>query len=391
MKRFFVLLTGIFVATAALGVMPVSAGLKDNMGNYLFKRKAIKAIESYTDNTVLKTIDECVNNIEKLHQAALKLQKNKHESSLAATTNAWHKVLSSLNRSTIFFYGPVAHYDYNKALALNPFDKILVDHALGEMKAGTLSLSSQVLRDKTASMRGLYTIRYLLYRNGLPRKVADITDAELSYLVVASYAMVEESIDLQASWVGTANLSADKVAILKKAGMKSHTSYAEEFKNPGEPYSRYLCVSVPLQEMIQESTSVIEDMIPGIEELINHDESDIKYWDSLDPYTELLDMLKGVENSYLGGVSGARGTSFSELVAEKDKVLDDRIKTAFAHTAKRILVIRDLKDASKEKREMAVKVAAAECEKLASRMMVATPLVTADPAVEPFGPYGSDL
>ena len=136
---------------------------------------------------------------------------------------------------------------------------------------------------------------------------------------------------------------------------------------------------------------MIEEMVPAIEDLAEYDENNIKYWDSLDPYTELLDLLKGVENSYLGGVEGSRGVSFSELVAEKDKVLDDRIKTAFAHTAKRIEIIRSLKDASIEKKEMAIKVAASEAKKLGSRMMVATPLVTADPAVEPFGPYGSDL
>ena len=391
MKRFPALLTTVFVAVAFLGATPVCAGIKDNMTNYLYKRKAVKAIESYVDNTVLKSIDLFVEDTESLNQAVMKLKKDKNDDNLAAANKVWHKTLSSFNRCTIFFYGPAAYYDYNKALALNPFDKILVDHALGEMKAGKLSLTSITLRERTASMRGLYTARYMMFRNGKPRKAAEINTTELEYLTAVTGAMVEESLEFQASWVGTENMPSDKAALLKNAGIKSYTSYAREFKNPGEPYSRYLSVSVPLQELIQESTTVIEDMVPAIKNLSEYDENDISYWESLDPYAELLDLLKGVENSYMGGIEGSRGTSFSELVAAKDKVLDDRIKTAFAHTAKRIETIRSLKDAPKEKKEMAIKIAASETEKLASRMMVATPLVTADPAVEPFGPYGSDL
>jgi len=391
MKRFFVLLPTVFVAVAFLGVSAANAGIKDGMTNYLYKKKAVKAIESYVDNTVLKSIELLVSDIENLNQAAMKLKKDKSKANLAAANKGWHKVLSSFNRCAIFFYGPVAHYDYNKALALNPFDKILVDHALKDMAEGKLDFTSRTLRERTASMRGLYTARYMIFRNGKPRKAVDISNTELEYLTAVTGAMVEESLELQASWVGTDNLPSDKAALLKNAGIKSYTSYGKEFKNPGESYSRYLCTSVPLQELIQESTSVIEEMVPAIEDLAEYDENNIKYWDSLDPYTELLDLLKGVENSYLGGVEGSRGVSFSELVAEKDKVLDDRIKTAFAHTAKRIEIIRSLKDASIEKKEMAIKVAASEAKKLGSRMMVATPLVTADPAVEPFGPYGSDL
>ena len=392
MKRSLLLMAGIIFATSLFSVMPASAQKKDNiLGNYLYKRKAIKAIKSYTDNTVLKTIERLVTNIETLDGAANRFRQNKNDVDLAATFKAWHEVLASVNRSAIFLYGPAAQYDYNKQIALNPFDKILVDHALGEMKAGKLRLDSQALRNETASMRGLFTVRYLLYRNGQPRKVADFKKHELDYLVAATGAMVEEGVAFQSSWLGTDNMSASRKAILKKNKMKYHTSYAWEFKNPGKEQSRYLCVSVPLQELIQEAASVLEEMVPAIEKLSERDESELKYWDSLNPYAELIDLLKGVENAYLGGVEGSRGTSFSQLVAEKDTVLDDRIKTAIAHTAKRLEVLQDMKNASAEHREKAIKVAASECKKLASRIMVATPLVTADPAVEPFGPYGSDL
>lgn len=389
MKQSFSNLRNAVVITALLGTLPAHANVKQSMGDFFFKRKAGKAIESYTDNTVLKSLELMVDDIKSLNVAAQNLHKVQTDINLAATTDAWKKVSASLNRSVIFFYGPVAHYDFNKELAIWPFDKVLVEHALGEMEAGNLTFTSKSLRERTASMRGLNTIKYLLFRDGKQRVTTDITKTEFDYLTVATKAMVEEGLKMQASWVGSEDMSDEDNTILTKAGLtKKWKGYAYEFKNPGEPDSRYFSLSVPLQELIQESMTVVEDMVPAIEELADFDENTLNYWDSFDPYADLLSLLEGVENSYLGGVEGSRGASFSELVAMKDEVLDVRIKTALVSVGKRI---RAIQDAPEGKREMAIKVAASECGKLAARIMTATPLVTADPAVEPFAPYGSDL
>ncbi|PHR27273.1 MAG: Imelysin [Desulfotalea sp.] len=392
MNRLFVSLTSMFVAASILGIAPAQAGIQDNVADYLFKRNAKKALESYTDNTILKTIDQLVKNIRTLNNDAKKLHADKNEKYLDKTIAAWRATVASFNRSQIFMYGPAAQYDFHKQLSIWPADKILIDNTLDKMSKGLLQLGPAQLRKMTASMRGLNTVKYLLFSKGLKRDIGTIKDTELDYLVAVTDVLQLEAIDFEASWVGTNNLSADKLEIVKKAGLKNWSSYAKEFKNPGEPYSRYLSVSVPLQELIQESTSVIEDILPIIEELATREPlGKLHYWDRIDPYADILNGLKGVENSYLGGIPGSRGTSFSDLVATKDAVLDKRIKIAFAHAQKRIETIRSLENGPQEKRELAVKVAVSECEKLLSRLMVATPLVTADPAVEPFAPYGSNI
>ena len=392
MNRFFVSLTNVFVAASILGSAQAYAGVETRVGNFFYKRNAQKAVESYTDNTVLKTIDKLVENMQNLNTKAIILQGDQNEKNLLVTTNAWRNASATFNMSQSFLYGPAAHYDFHKQLAIWPMDKVLVDNALNAMSKGIIDMDSKQLRKMTASMRGLNTVKYLLFEGGLERNIGDLNQTKLHYLVAATGALVIEAIDFQASWIGTDNLSSEKRKIAKENSLKRHTAYAKEFKNPGKPYSRYFSVSVPLQELIQESTTVLEDILPVLEELATRAElGKLNYWESIDPYSDILNRIKGVENSYLGGVPGSRGTSFSELVAEKDKVLDERIKTAFAHATKRIEVIRDLKETKQEKRELAVKIAASECEKLLSRLMVATPLVTADPAVEPFAPYGSNI
>lgn len=384
--------TSIFGVTSVLGATSDQGGIKKGIDDFLFKRKAQQAVESYTDNTVLKSIDLLVTDIGSLNNAAQSLAKSRDEAKLGATIDAWKKVSATLNQTIIFWYGPVAQYDFNKELAIWPMDKVLVDHTLGEMEAGKITLDAKGLREKSASLRGLNTLKYLLFRDGEPRQAAEITDAQYDYIVAATQAMAEESLKFKASWFGMENMTKEELAVMNNAGFKKQwTSYAEEFKNPGSETSRYFSVSVPLQELIQESMTVVEDMVPQIEELAEYRTEAPMYWESIDLYADLLNQLQGVENSYLGGIEGSRGVSFSELVAMKDEVLDDRIKTAIAATKKRLVALRDAKDLSPEKKEMAIKILASECEKLGARIMTATPLVTADPAVEPFAPYGSDL
>ncbi|MGL1958169.1 MAG: hypothetical protein OCD00_12720 [Colwellia sp.] len=394
MKRKFLPWAGYIILVSVVAIallLSTGTGFNTKLDNFLFKQKAAQVIESYTDNTVIATLEHLVDSIFALDKAAQNLRTKKSVTAMEKTIKAWHKVLAYFNRSVIFHYGPAAFYDYHKQLAIWPADVVLIEHALGKVRAGKLKTDPASLRDETASTRGLYTASYLLFRHGKPRKIEDLTTTELNYLVAVTGAMLEEGVDFQAAWVGTDNMPEDKKIILEKASMKQHSSYAWEFKNSGDEQSRYFSLSVPLQELIQESTSVLEELIPTVEELAERDENHIKYWDMIDPYAEIINRMKGIENSYLGGVEGARGTAFSDLVAEKDPILDDRIKTGFAYVNKQFENIRKLKNAPADKRAIAIRVAVSECEKLMKRMVTATPLVTADPAVEPFAPYGSDL
>lgn len=391
MTRTLFSLTSLFVASSLFTAGYVQAGLKDDVNNYLYKRKALQVVESYTDNTVLKTISNLTDHISELNFAALKLKVDPSETNLGNTIEAWKNVQAAFNASQIFMFGPAAHYDFHKQLAIWPMDKVLVDHALAEIEAGDLTIDAKTLREKTASMRGLNTVKYFLFENGQPKDVATITPFELNFLTAVTEVLLWEGLDFEASWIGTENLPVNEQAILAEAGIKKRKPYAEEFKNPGQPGSRYFSASVPLQELIQESSTVVEDMLPFIEDLAHINDSEPHYWQSIDPFADMINRLKGVENSYLGGISDSRGPSFSDLVAKKDPVLDERIKAAFASVVQRLEAARELKNGERDKYDLAVKVVHSECAKLFSRMMTATPLVTADPAVEPFASYGSDI
>ena len=143
-----------------------------------------------------------------------------------------------------------------------------------------------------------------------------------------------------------------------------------------------------MQEVFQDISGSIEDITLAIEALPEvMDAQTPAYWQSLDPCEDLLNQLRSIENTYLGGIDGFRNRAVSEMVAVHDKSLDRLIKISLAHTAHRIAVIRDAKDQSPQDQELLIRVAHGELQKLMSRMFAAIPLVILDPAVEPFAAY----
>jgi putative iron-regulated protein len=392
MKKIVGLCTGIFAATF-FSAAAANANITGDVNDYLFKRTAAKVVESYTDNTVVKTIDLLREQIEKLDSAVQKFKESKSEKHLAAVAKAMKGSFEQFNSARIFRYGPSAHYDFDKQLATWPFDKVMVDYNISEIEGGRMKMNTAILRAKNSSNRGLHTVKYLIYETtGNLRDLTDISESDLTYLTAVTGVMLEDAIDYQASWLGTKNMTQADQTILHSAGKRIRTSYAKEFKNPGEVYSRYFSVSIALQELIGEATVVLEDMVPLIEELPKYGNTqEIKYWDSVTPFKDIISQLKGVQNSYMGGVDGARGAAYADLTDKRDKQLNERIIISLAHAIKRAEIASTMNDKPLEKREQAAKLLLSEVEKLTTMFMAATALVAADAATNPFAAYGSDL
>lgn len=390
MKRTLVRWTGLIVITALVGVAAVALARNASVKQLFVDRELDAVLEDYTDKVVLKTISLAVQEIEALERAALKLQAEPSDANLAAAADAWRSARAKWKQASAIMFGPAAHYNFDKQLATFPLDRPLVDHVLGVIEAGRLKVDERYLREELhSSQRGFLALEYLLFREGKPRQAKELSAAQLAYLVAAAKAMTVESADFQASWLGSANMPGDRAALLKAAGTKTRSSYADEFKNPGSPDSRYHSQSVPLQEIAQDLVGVTEDLCPAIAEVLgSSDPRASETWYSRNGAADLENTLKGLENAYLGGVEGARGHSFSELLAARDQVLDQRIRIALADTAYRIAEAGDPYSGNGEGRELLVRRAEAACRKLAARVSAGAPLVSLDPGTRPHAAYG---
>jgi predicted lipoprotein len=395
MTRRFLLLITVFIITA-LGITSIFVYRDADVQTSLRAKTAHAVVADYVNNAILKTLELMVDDIETLHATVQMLQSEPSKANLETAAHAWHAAYDTWLTASAYLYGPAAQYDYHKRIASWPVEKVLVEHTIDLMQSGELELNSRYLREElTAGHRGFHAVKYLLFRNGEPRDVASISAEEFDYLTATTQALIEESVDFEATWRGTDLLSPSKSALLQAAGIPNRASYADEFKNPGTESSRYTSISISLQEIFQDISGILEDITPLVSELRDAEGSGTPaYWDSLTPYSDLLSQLQSVENAYMGGPEGFRKRSISDLVAQYDPVLDRLIKISFAHTAYRIEAVRSLNQADSKSqeapmpdRELAVRIAEAELEKLVARMSAAIPLVILDPAVRPYAAY----
>lgn len=389
MNKRYLRMAALVVVTSAVGLAVFVLPRNADVQQFLAVRTVDRTLADYADNTVLKTLALVVDKVKALDAAAVKLQAEPSDENLAAAVAAWRAARVPWKMTSAFMFGPGAYYNYDKQLSGWPADKLLIDHAVGEIAAGRLHAESRWLREeRTSSLRGFHAAEYLLFRDGQPRPAKDVSAAELGYLTAVTRAMVEESIDFEAAWRGTDNLSADKAAVVKAAGLPGRKAYAAEFKDPDRPDSRYLSRAVPLQEIFQEIGGVLEDLCPAIAGLRESPYAEDDYRESRSTYADLQSELQGLANAYLGGPEGARGLSVSALVAAKDPVLDGRVQIAFAHAAHRLAAVGDPHAPPRDDRELAGRIAEAECDKLAAKINSAALLVTMDPVVQPWVAYG---
>lgn len=366
-------------------LLPKSTAVQE----YLTRKKIDAVIEDYTDNVVLKTLDAVVGGIDAFNTAVARLVENPTDSAVEDAARAWREARTRWQSINTFSYGPCAFYDFDKQVASWPIDRPMIEYSISRIASGKEPFDAHILRRKEYStQRGFLTAEYLLFRDAKPRRAALITPAELRYLQAVAQAMLVESLDFQASWLGSDRMSRAAAARLAEEGLPPRKSYAAEFKHPGTPGSRYYSPSVVLQEMFQESQTVVEDTCPLIEEWLGSGDPDkSEARESRNAAADIINLLQGVENAYLGGMKGHRGKAMADLVAGKDKVLDRRIRIALANVRYRVAAIGDPYAPPERDRDLQVRRAAASCRKLAAKIAAAAAPVCLDPATRPWAAY----
>ncbi|WP_309400980.1 imelysin family protein [Cerasicoccus maritimus] len=389
MKRKTISLICLLTALLITVLASVLAYRNPKVLQYIRAHNAQATVSDYVDNAVLKTLEQLSAEVEQLHLAAAQLAAAPTEAKLEATAIAWHRAHAAWNNTAACQYGPSTQYDFHKRVATWPFEKVLAEELIKKALRGECQLDGRYLREEEFSgLRGFYALQYLLYREGRLRELSDISPTELVYLSAVSEALLQDSLDFEAAWCGTENLTEDKRAVLANAGIAARAAYADELRNPGSEGSRYASTSISLQEVFQDIIGVFEDLAPQISEYPQAASSEATaYWDSLDPHADMLNQLKSAENAYLGGVEGSRERSLSQLVAAHEPVLDRLVKISFAHTTYRIEALKTAQQKSEAEYDLAVRIAEAELEKLTARITLAIPWVILDPAVEPYAAY----
>ncbi len=254
-----------------------------------------------------------------------------NQSKLDAAAAAWRAMREPWEASEAFLFGPAEFLSLDPALDSWPVDRQQLDDVL----ASEFDLTPEFIADGLGpALRGFHTVEYLLFRDGSPRNVGDVTDREREYLVAVTQVLADDAATLSDAW---------------------SDGFADEFANAGESGSRYGSQTDALVEIIEGMSAICDEVANG-KIADPFDEQDTRLvesqfsWNSL---TDFANNMRSVQNAYMGGYhNGTDGQGVNELVAEEDATLDARVQSEIAAAITAIEAIpapfRDNLDAATE-------------------------------------------
>ncbi len=337
---------GIILAIS-LGVLLSSCGEKDDVGKETDKAYDFKDIlTSYVEKTVIPTYGEMKDQSKNLFSQVTKFKTSSSQADLDKACEYWKKTRKPWEASEAFLFGPAAYHNLDPLLDSWPLDKDQLDQVL----SGTNELTADFVRDGLgAVLRGFHTVEYLLFRDGKPRKAADVTDREKEYLVAVTEVLRDDCVKLWAAWEG----GESEKAILDAIEFEVKVPYGQEFIKAGSAGSRYNSQTDAIDDIIQGILDIADEV--GNAKIADPHTSgnvlDVESWFSWNSLTDFVNNVNSIKNSYIGGYFGqGDANSLSNYVKSKDAALDKDVKEKIDAAIKGIQAIpepfrNNLKDA----------------------------------------------
>ncbi|MDR0754476.1 MAG: hypothetical protein LBF04_03715 [Prevotellaceae bacterium] len=329
--------SGLLTAVAALLISMASCE-KDNVNKGdVNNDETYKAIlKEYADEVVVPTYRLMAEAALEMRTANEALKNSPSSANIAAAAAAWMNARIFWEESEAFLFGPVGEdaFDIDGHIDSWPLEIDNIDEVLANDAAG---LTGEIAwSDLDAEVIGFHTTEYLLFRNGNPRLLEDMTSAELKYLTAATDALVWDCVLAYVAWAGEENVSQeirtvfnenpDVVALLNSSS--TFKNFADKLKNATGNYAGSFVAAI---SEISDGAADIADEVgatkiesPYVNEAVLEVESWYS-WHSLDDYQN---NIKSIKNAYYGGrgATSPKTNSISAFVASKNPQLDTQIK-----------------------------------------------------------------
>ncbi len=237
------------------------------------------------------------------------LNNNATENNLAAAKSGWQNMRRIWEQCEGFLFGPVEDNDYDPNMDTWPTDYAQMDSLLAS--ANPLELSD--VQQLTLSLRGYHPIEYILFGDHGSRTAVSITPRQKKYMMSLATDLKNTCHDLYQSWTAAPVLFMDEI-LTAGAGSTKYAKKQEVFL-----------------AMVGGMTDICEEVGGGKmkEPFDNYQTNGADLVES--PYsgnsiTDFKNNIIGLQNVYLGKYK-EDGRGLNELVAAKNKSLDNKIQT----------------------------------------------------------------
>jgi len=261
-------------------------------------------LTDFTNNVGIPGYTQLKTDAATLNASLQTLETTPTEDNLTAAKTNWKNMRKTWEQAEGFLFGPVEDNDYDPNMDTWPTDYTQMDSLL----ASNNPLQVSDIQGFTLSLRGYHPIEYLIFGDHGSRKAADITARQKKYISSLSTDLTNTCNDLYASWT-----SGGFAAQITTAGTGS-AKYAKR------------------QEVFLAIVGSMADICGEVGEGKMKEPFDAKDPQLVEsPYsgnslTDFKNNIIGAQNVYLG-LGGGKG--ISDLVAAKNKSLDNQVKGLF--------------------------------------------------------------
>lgn len=303
--------------------------------NQLDSRKTA-IITQYVNGVVIPTYRSLADEAVELATLCEELRQNPSQSKVDECCESWISARKYWELSEAFLFGAAADYNIDPHIDSWPLQKSQLDNilandalidALDEDGAGADAFATLGY-----GLLGFHAVEYVLFRDGAPRKVSEITEAELIYNAAVAQDLANQTVRLEASWAGLANISSAKQNRLEEFELEPSFNYGENMITAGMTGNTLYKTQLAAMEQILTGASDISDEVGNtkITDPVNSGNVlDVESWYSWNSIADFTDNIRSVRNAYYGSLDGSVGNnSMAAYINKVNSSLDSNVRKA---------------------------------------------------------------
>ena len=308
-------------------------------------------IKQYLDHTVYPTYTQLATQTEKLVESLEALKATPTQNNLNAATETFLEARHWWEMSEAFLFGAASDFGIDPHIDSWPLDEdafnnlmaspnmiAMLDTEDGDVVAGE-QLGNALL--------GFHGIEYILFREGQPRLVDEVTNDMMIYAVAVAGDLRNRCCQLEVSWNPNASQTHKDLVEeleLNSTVNNSNNTYGDNMTLAGQAGSTYASRTSALQAII-DGCITISDEVGSAKIGKPYTGADPNYVES--PYShqsirDFADNITSIRNAYMGGIEGERDEDLSVhyFINDFDAELDTRVVNAINNAINKINAMR---------------------------------------------------
>ena len=339
--------TKLLIALLGLLAMSVTSCGKDDVVEEKNKETKEAIVKQYLNQTVYPTYGNLATEAQNLVDRLEALKENKTQANLDQATVNFLEARKWWEKSEAFLFGAASDFGIDQHIDSWPLDEDAFNNLMAspnmiEMLAGDEdgTVAGEQLGN---ALLGFHGIEYILFRDGQPRDVNEVTDDMLTYVVAVSRDLRNRCFQLEVSW--NENAPAEHAELMEELELNTtvnggSNSYGANMLLAGQAGSTYATFTNALQAIADGCIDIADEV--GTSKIGKpHTGEDPHYVES--PYSQksiidFYDNVISIQNAYMGGIISNRDEdrSLHAYIASGNAALDTKAVNAINNALEKI-------------------------------------------------------